>query len=70
MSISCTHMKHMVSEWSACIGSHCCGSNIVNLKQTNIKAAWFSGRKQGRYLTGVASIPGHVKRFHILEIFL
>ena len=50
----------------------CCDSNtnIVNLKQTNYKAAWPSGRVQGRYLTGVGSIPGHGKHFYILEMFL
>ena len=46
----------------------CCDSNtnIVNLKQTNIKAAWLSGRIQDRYLTGVGSIPGHAKYFILI----
>ena len=51
--------------------NECCDSNtnIVNLKQTNYKAAWLSGRVQGRYLTGVGSIPGHAKYFIFWKYF-
>ena len=49
--------------------AQCCGSNIVNLKQTNIKTGWLSGRIQGRFLTDVGSIPGHVKYFIFWKYF-
>ena len=61
--------KNEVKFWGKTPVDMCCGSNIVNLKQTNIKAAWPSGRIQSRYMTGVGSIPGHAKYFIFWKYF-